>query len=106
MRRFQYRYSEIYSNIVIKSTLIEIITEKSTEQERVKQQIDLQKKLQIIVHITNYVPNLLTTDPNICYNERATVRVEIFGSGAVLIALTIGTAFIFAIDFQRQHPFL
>lgn len=58
-----------------------------------------------IVQFDKKYPNLLTPDPNICYNELATVRVEIFGSGAVLIALTIGTAFYFAIYSQKQHPF-
>ena len=35
------------------------------------------------MQITKKVPNLLTTVPNICYNELVEVRVAILGSGCV-----------------------
>ena len=57
-----------------------------------------------IVQFDKKYPNLLTPDPNICYNELATVRVEIFGSGAVLIALTISTAFLFVYMQSKATP--
>lgn len=42
-----------------------------------------QKRMRNIVQNDKNTLNLLTLDPNICYNKLAMVRVEIFGSGCV-----------------------
>ncbi len=86
------------------STLIDIGS-RNVNRERKNCLQTLRKIIYVILcNMTKKHPNLLTPDPNICYNELAMVRVEIFGLRAVLIAPTVSTAFYFSLKLSKATP--